>query len=64
MLHDYIVNNKANMEFVLMLNKIEKHLIAPHLAFAQKFQLWVYGQYGMNGSIVNVPTNLNLIRLL
>jgi hypothetical protein len=50
------------MEFVLMLNKIEEHLIAPHLAFAHNFQLWGYGQYGMNGNIVNVPTNLNLIQ--
>jgi hypothetical protein len=62
MLCDYIVNNKPNMEFALMLNKIQEHLIAPHLICAQNFQLWRYGQYGMHGSIVNVPTNLNLIQ--
>ncbi len=62
MLCDYIVNNKPNMEFALMLNKIQERLIAPHLVCAQNFQLWGYGQYGMHGSIVNVPTNLNLIQ--
>jgi hypothetical protein len=45
-----------------MLNKVEKHLIAPQLAFAQFFQLHGYGQYGIHGSIVNVPKNLNLIQ--
>jgi hypothetical protein len=53
---------KSNIEFVLMLNKVEKHLIAPQLAFAQMFQLHGYGQYGIHGSIINVPTNLNLIQ--
>jgi hypothetical protein len=62
MLCDYIVNNKPNMEFPLMLNKIKERTFAPHLVFAQNFQLWGYGQYGMHGSIVNVPTNLNLIQ--
>lgn len=62
MLCDYIVNNKPNMEFALMLNKIQEHLIAPHLVCAQNFQLLGYGQYGMHGSIVNVPTNFNLIQ--
>jgi hypothetical protein len=50
------------MEFALMLNKIEKRPIVPHLVFAQNYQLWGYGQYGMHGSIVNVPTNFNLIQ--
>jgi hypothetical protein len=62
MLWDYIVIDKSNMEFFLMLNKVEKHLIARWLAFAQNFQLHGYGQYGIHGSIVNVPTNLNLIQ--
>jgi hypothetical protein len=30
--------------------------------FAQNLQLWGYGQNGMHGSIVNVSTNLNLIK--
>jgi hypothetical protein len=51
------------MEFALMLNKIEKHLIAAHLVCAPNFQLGGYGQYGMHGSIVNVPTNLNLNKI-
>jgi len=50
------------MEFALMLNRIEERLFAPHLVFAQNFQLWGYGQYGMHGNIVNVPKNLNLIQ--
>jgi hypothetical protein len=62
MLYDYIVINKSNMEFVLMLNKVEECLVAPWFAFAQFFQLHGYGQYGMHGSIVNVSTNLNLIQ--
>ncbi len=62
MLCDYIVNNKPNMEFALMLNKIKEHLIAPHIVFAQNFQPWGYGQYGMHGRIVNVPTNFNLLQ--
>jgi hypothetical protein len=50
------------MEFALMLNKIKEHLIAPHIVFAQNFQPWGYGQYGMHGRIVNVPTNFNLLQ--
>jgi hypothetical protein len=56
------MNNKPNMKYVLALNKIEKNLIAPCLAFAQIFQLQSYGQYGMHRSIVNVPRNFNLIQ--
>lgn len=44
MLWDYIVTNKSNMEFILILNKIEKNLIEPQLIF---FQLHGYGQYGI-----------------
>jgi hypothetical protein len=47
-----------------MLNKIEECLIAPCLRFAQIFQLQGYGQYGLHGSIVNVPTNLNIIQTI
>jgi hypothetical protein len=39
MLCDYSVNNKPNMEFALVLNKIKECLFAPHLVFAQNFQL-------------------------
>lgn len=62
MLQDYIVIDKSNMEFVVMLNKVERHLIALQLTFAWIFQLHGYGQYGIHGNIVNVPTNLNLIQ--
>jgi len=49
------MNNKPNMKYILTLNKIEEHLIAPGFAFAQIFQLQGYEQYGMCGNIVNVP---------
>ncbi len=52
------------MKFLLMLNKIEECLIAPCLRFAQIFQLQGYGQYELHGSIVNVPTNLNVIQTI
>jgi hypothetical protein len=45
-----------------MLNKIEEHLIALCLAFTQIFQLKGYGLYGTHGSVVDVPTNLNLVQ--
>jgi len=41
---------------------MEEHLIPPCLAFAQIFQLKGDGQYKMHSSIVNVPTNLNLVQ--
>jgi hypothetical protein len=56
------MNNKPNMKYVLTLNKIGEHLIAPCFAFAQLFQLQGYEQYGMCGNIVNVPTNFNLMQ--
>jgi hypothetical protein len=40
-----------------------KFLIAPQLAFAQIFHSKIYGRYGMHKSIVNVPTNLNLMEI-
>jgi hypothetical protein len=49
------------MKYVLTLNKIEECLIAPRVAL-HAFQLQSYGQYGMHGSIVNVPTNLNIMQ--
>jgi hypothetical protein len=48
------------MHLVSTLNVVGKQLIAPHLTFAQIFQLKGYGQYGLHANIVNVPTNLNL----
>ncbi len=63
-LHEHITNNQLNFKFVLILHKFEEHLIALHLAFAQIFQLKGYGQYGMHGSIVNVPTNLDLVQII
>lgn len=41
-----------------------KFLIAPQLAFAQIFHSKIYGQDGMHKSIVNVPTNLNLMEIV
>jgi hypothetical protein len=48
------------MIFILMLNNIKEHLMAPCLAFAPTFQLQWYEQYRIHESVVNVPTNLNL----
>jgi hypothetical protein len=45
-----------------MLNNIKEHLIAPHLAFAQIFQLQRYEKYGIHESVVTIPTNLNLVQ--
>jgi hypothetical protein len=54
-------NVPNQMHLVSTLNVVEKWLIAPHLTFAQFFQLKGYGQYGLHGNIVNVPTNLDLV---
>jgi hypothetical protein len=32
--------------------------------FTQIFQLQGYGQYGLHGSIVNVPTNWNIVQIV
>jgi hypothetical protein len=53
---EHITNNQSNFKFVSILNKIEKSLIAPCLAFTQIFQL---GQYGMHGNIVNISNKFN-----
>jgi hypothetical protein len=61
-LREHIMNNIPNMNVVSSLNKIEEPLVSPRLAFAQIYQLKGYGQYGIRGSIVNVPANLDLIQ--
>jgi len=61
-LHEHIINNQSNFKFVPILSKIEEHLIVPHLAFAQIFQLKGYGQYGMHENILDVLTNLDLVQ--
>jgi hypothetical protein len=58
------MNNVPNMNVMSSLNKIKEPLVSPRLAFAQIYQLKGYGQYGIRGSIVNVPTNLDLIQNL
>jgi hypothetical protein len=63
-LHEYITNNQSSFRFIPILNKIEKYLIAPRLAFAQIFQLKRYGQYGMHRSIINVPKKINLVQII
>jgi hypothetical protein len=63
-LQEHILNNTKNMNTISSLNKIEEPPVAPHLAFAQIYQIKGYGQYGMHGSIVNVPTNLDLIQII
>jgi hypothetical protein len=63
-LWNHIIINKPNMNYFLKLNKIGKHLIAPHLTFTQIFQLHGYGQYGLHGNIINVLMNLNIIHIV
>jgi hypothetical protein len=43
---------------------IEECLIVPHFVFANIFQLKAYGQYGLHGSVTNIPTNLNVVQLV
>ncbi len=50
------------MPFVLMFNKIEEQLVAPHLVFAHIFQLKGYGKYGMHGNVVNLPSNFDFVK--
>jgi hypothetical protein len=45
---------------VLDLHELEERLIAPQQAFAQIWQVEGYGQYKIQGSIINVPTNVNI----
>jgi len=47
----------------MILNKLE-HLIAPQMTFAQIYQLNGWGQYGIWGSIVNVPANVNKMQII
>jgi hypothetical protein len=61
---EHITNNQLNLKIFKILNKIEERLIAPRLTFTKIFQLKGYGQYGMHGSIVNVPTNLDLVQTI
>ncbi len=61
-LQNHIIKIKPNMNFILMLSNIKEHLITPWLAFAQTFQLQGYEQYDIHESVVNVPTNLNLVQ--
>ncbi len=61
-LQNHIIKIKPNMNFILMLSNIKEHLIAPCFAFAQIFWLQGYEQYRIRESVVNVPTNLNLVQ--
>jgi hypothetical protein len=63
-LPSHIINDKSYMKFESMLNKIKEFFIVSHLPFTQNFQLKGYGQSDMHGSVVNAPTNLNLVQNL
>jgi hypothetical protein len=43
---------------------IEECLIVPCFAFANIFQLKTYGQYGLHRSVINIPTNLNVVQFV
>ncbi len=61
-LRNHIANDNVDVNFFLMLNKIEERLITPCLAFMQIFQLKGYEQFGMHGNIVKFSTNLDLVQ--
>jgi len=51
------LNNDIN--FVKKMNELEELLISLRLAFAQIWQLQVYGEYNIKGSIINVPFDIS-----
>jgi hypothetical protein len=51
------IYNENKISFVMTLNKLEEHLVAPRMAFAQIYQ------YGLQSSIVNVPTNVDKMQI-
>jgi hypothetical protein len=46
------------------LHELKERLIAPQQAFAQIWQVEGYGQYKIQGSIINVPTNVNMTQFV
>jgi hypothetical protein len=48
-----------DIDFVKKLNELEEWLILPPLTFAQIWQLQGYGEYNIQGSVTNVPSNIN-----
>ncbi len=50
---------KNDINSIKKLNELEEQLLSPRLTFAQIWQLQGYGQYNINGSIKNVPSNIN-----
>ncbi len=46
------------------LTHLKKCLVSPQLVFAQIYKLHGYGQYKMEGIVINVPTNINQMQLL
>jgi hypothetical protein len=47
------IYNENKISFVMTLNKLKEYLVTPQMAFAQFYQ------YGIQTSIVNVPTNVD-----
>jgi hypothetical protein len=43
---------------------IEECLIVPRFAFAHIFQLKAYGEHRLHGSVINIPTNLNVVQFV
>ncbi len=58
------IYNENTIPFVMILNTLEERLIAPQMTFAQIYQLNGWGQYGIQGSIVNVPTNVDKMQII
>jgi len=43
---------------------VEEFLIVPCFIITHIFQLKAYGQYGLHGSVINIPTNLNVVQFV
>ena len=57
------IRRNTTLEFVLTLTHLEERLISPRLAFAQIRQLgYKKSQIGLTGSVINVPSNLDIIQ--
>jgi len=52
------------ISLITKLTHLEKCFVSPKLVFAQIYKLHSYGQYKMEGIVINVPTNINQMQLL
>ncbi len=58
------IYNENTILSIMILNKLEECLIVPWMTFAQIYQLNGWGQYGIQGSIVNVPISVDKMQII